>query len=195
MVPHRKRHPRSGSQWGAAKHRSHRSRVRPSRLYQHRHSRRPQCQPIFCPVLSSRGDFGTAARLVGPLRAHAHRQGVYLQAGLPRRQPTRGWSLYPIGSHANGRAYQDFIAKVTAVWMLSPFTKENGGTLLVPGSHRADNNRTGGLDLPFPTPAKYRPLARPAAWHCSTPALGTAAAPTTATRIEWGWLWRISPGG
>ena len=52
--------------------------------------------------------------------------------------------------------YQDFIAKVTAVWMLSPFTKENGGTLLVPGSHRADNNRTGGLDLPIPHPSQIQ---------------------------------------
>ena len=50
--------------------------------------------------------------------------------------------------------YQDFIAKVTAVWMISPFTEENGATLLVPGSHRADNNRTGGLVMPVPHPGE-----------------------------------------
>ena len=61
--------------------------------------------------------------------------------------------------------YQDFIAKVTAFWMLSPFTKENGGTLLVPGSHRAENNRTGGLELPIPHPGVV--LFDSRTWHGS----------------------------
>ena len=52
--------------------------------------------------------------------------------------------------------YQDFIAKVTAVWMLTPFTRENGATALVPGSHRADNNRTGGLEQPVPHPGQIQ---------------------------------------
>ena len=52
--------------------------------------------------------------------------------------------------------YQDFIAKVTAVWMLTPFTRENGATVLVPGSHRADNNRTGGLEQPVPHPGQIQ---------------------------------------
>ena len=52
--------------------------------------------------------------------------------------------------------YQDFTAKVTTVWMLSSFTLENGGTILVPGTHRAENNRTGGLDLPVPHPGEVR---------------------------------------
>ena len=52
--------------------------------------------------------------------------------------------------------YQDFTAKVTTVWMLSSFTLENGGTILVPGSHRSENNRTGGLDLPVPHPGEVR---------------------------------------
>tara|TARA_Y100000588_G_scaffold325140_1_gene358719 strand:- start:118 stop:918 length:801 start_codon:yes stop_codon:yes gene_type:complete len=50
--------------------------------------------------------------------------------------------------------YQDFIAKITAVWMLTAFTPENGATLVVPGSHRAPNNRTGGLEQPVPHPSE-----------------------------------------
>ena len=32
---------------------------------------------------------------------------------------------------------------LTTLWMLSPFSPETGGTLVVPGTHRSDNNPTG----------------------------------------------------
>ena len=44
---------------------------------------------------------------------------------------------------------------LTTLWMLSPFTEENGGTLFVPGSHRWPNNPTGESEVdpfgPYPT--------------------------------------------
>jgi len=39
--------------------------------------------------------------------------------------------------------YPDTVCHLTTLWMLSPFTNENGGTLIQPGSHRSDNNPTG----------------------------------------------------
>ena len=39
--------------------------------------------------------------------------------------------------------YPDAVSHLTSLWMLSPFTCENGGTLVQPGSHRSDNNPTG----------------------------------------------------
>ena len=39
--------------------------------------------------------------------------------------------------------YPDATFHITTLWMLSPFSAENGGTLIVPGSHRSDNNPTG----------------------------------------------------
>ena len=51
--------------------------------------------------------------------------------------------------------YPDVTAHLTTIWMLTPFTPEGGGTLLVPGSHRASNNPSGeaGIDAlaPYPT--------------------------------------------
>ena len=38
--------------------------------------------------------------------------------------------------------YSDRLMHLTTLWMLSAFTKENGGTLLVPGSHRRSSNPT-----------------------------------------------------
>ena len=51
--------------------------------------------------------------------------------------------------------YGDAVIQLSSVWMLSEFTEENGGTLVVPGSHRANNNPTGGNGIdrmrPYPT--------------------------------------------
>lgn len=38
--------------------------------------------------------------------------------------------------------YPDGIFHLTALWMLTPFTPENGGTLIVPGSHLESTNPT-----------------------------------------------------
>lgn len=44
--------------------------------------------------------------------------------------------------------YPDAVFHLTTLWMLSPFSIENGGTLIVSGSHRSPNNPTGnnGID-------------------------------------------------
>ena len=51
--------------------------------------------------------------------------------------------------------YLDAVIHLTTIWMLSSFDGENGGTLVVPGSHRAANNPTGDNsvdpDKPYPT--------------------------------------------
>lgn len=50
--------------------------------------------------------------------------------------------------------YPDAVVHLTTLWMISPFREENGGTLVVPGSHRSQTNPTVGdlheLRSPFP---------------------------------------------
>ena len=53
---------------------------------------------------------------------------------------------WPFNQTVAGRIpapYPDAVFHLTTLWMLSPFTPENGGTLIVSGSHRTDNNPTG----------------------------------------------------
>ena len=54
--------------------------------------------------------------------------------------PRGGWhSDWPFSQRNAGYLpppYPDVLMHVTTLWMLSPFTIENGGTLIVPGSHR-----------------------------------------------------------
>ena len=51
--------------------------------------------------------------------------------------------------------YPDVVMHLTTIWMLSPFSIETGGTLIVPGSHKSPNNPTGNNDVdpmaPYPT--------------------------------------------
>lgn len=51
--------------------------------------------------------------------------------------------------------YAEAVLHVTAIFMLSPFTEETGGTLVVPGSHRSRANPSGETDVdrdaPYPT--------------------------------------------
>ena len=52
--------------------------------------------------------------------------------------------------------YADFPMHITTLWMISAFSAENGGTLIVPGSHRESNNPTGdiGVDQTAPYPGE-----------------------------------------
>ncbi|MCY3737870.1 MAG: phytanoyl-CoA dioxygenase family protein [Gemmatimonadaceae bacterium] len=53
--------------------------------------------------------------------------------------------------------YPDTLLHLSTIWMLTDFTPENGGTLLVPGSHRFGTNPSAGTlpgvdrDAPYPT--------------------------------------------
>ena len=75
--------------------------------------------------------------------------------------------------------YPDVLMHLTTIWMLSPFTKDNGGTLVVPGSHRASNNPTGDHRIdpqaPYSTetyvtgPAGSVLIMDSRLWHASSP--------------------------
>ncbi len=52
--------------------------------------------------------------------------------------------------------YPDVVAHLTTLWMLSPFSAENGATIVVPGSHRMETNPSAegcshDEDTPYPT--------------------------------------------
>ncbi len=53
--------------------------------------------------------------------------------------------------------YPDALLHLSSIWMLTDFNDQNGGTFVVPGSHRSENNPSAGLmadidrDAPYPT--------------------------------------------
>ncbi len=101
----------------------------------------------------------------------------------PPGNPRGGWHAdWPFNQKNAGHIpapYSDLVMHLTTLWMLSPFSGENGGTLVVPGSHRSPTNPTapGGLDATKPLPAEMN-VAGPAGsvcvmdsrlWHATSP--------------------------
>ena len=61
---------------------------------------------------------------------------------------TRDW---PFNQHNAGHIpapYPDIVAHLTTLWMLSPYTPENGATIIVPGSHRMEDESERGFVQP-----------------------------------------------
>ena len=75
--------------------------------------------------------------------------------------------------------YPDLRMHVTTLWMLSPFSAENGGTLVVPASHRRNSNPTAdtGCDVHQPLPEETRITGEAGSvlvmdsrlWHATAP--------------------------
>ena len=59
--------------------------------------------------------------------------------------------------------YPDTIMHLSSLWMLTSFNAENGGTLIVPGSHRSPNNPSGenGVDRDAPHPEEINVTGGP----------------------------------
>ena len=94
--------------------------------------------------------------------------------------------------------YPDRIMHLTALVMVSAFTEENGGTLVVPGSHRCSSNPTDknlGIDptLPYPTeflvtgPMGAMVLFDSRLWHC--PPGNPSDAPRVALGLRYAPWW------
>lgn len=76
----------------------------------------------------------------------------YTTATINRPGNLRGrwhadWPFNQINAAHVPAPYPDAVMHITTLWMLSPFTPENGGTLIVPGSHRWADNPTGNVDV------------------------------------------------
>jgi hypothetical protein len=94
--------------------------------------------------------------------------------------------------------YPDITMHLTTLWMLSPFSSETGGTLVVPGSHHLDNNPSGDLgideDQPFQTEIHATGEAGSVLvmdsrlWHASAPNQSDQARVALAVRYAPWWL-------
>ena len=96
------------------------------------------CESIFGPYVR--------VSSVGAVMNHPGNARGYWHSDWPFNQT--------VASHVPA-PYADAVMHVTAIFMLSPFTEETGGTLVVPGSHRSSVNPSGETevdrDSPYPT--------------------------------------------
>ena len=96
------------------------------------------CESIFGPYVR--------VSSVGAVMNHPGNARGYWHSDWPFNQT--------VASHIPA-PYANAVVHVTAIFMLSPFTEETGGTLVVPGSHRSPANPSGengvDRDSPYPT--------------------------------------------
>jgi len=102
----------------------------------------------FAEYLADESLLTLIGRLLGP-----HLRISFTSAIINEPRNNRGgWHAdWPFNQNNVGHVpapYQDALMHITTLWMLSPFEAENGGTLVLPGSHRSPTNPTSpdGLD-------------------------------------------------
>lgn len=109
----------------------------------------------FAPYLADRRILDTAETFFGPHVRISFTSAIINNPGNERGGWHSDWPFNQKNAAHIPAPYPDAIIHLTTIWMLSSFSPETGGTLLVPGSHRPDNNPTGdnGIDRnsPYPT--------------------------------------------
>ena len=130
--------------------------------------------------------------LLGPKVRISYTSAIINEPGKPRTQWHADWPFNQNNACHVSAPYPDRIMHLTLLIMISPFTKTNGGTLVVPGSHRNSSNPSDpnlGVDpnTPYPTefhvsgPAGSAILFDSRLWHCppanpsDTPRVAVAA--------------------
>ena len=109
----------------------------------------------FVPYLVERRMTKVIGALFGPHFRVSFTSSQINDPGNPRTAWHADWPFNQRNAGHIPVPYPDFCMHLTSLWMFSPFTRENGGTLVVPGSHRINTNPTTdmGVDAnePYPT--------------------------------------------
>lgn len=106
----------------------------------------------FAPYLVEPRLIGLAESLLGPELRISFNSSI---VNYPANQRTKWHADWPFNQDNAGHIsspYPDAIFHLTTLWMLTDFTSENGGTLVVNGSHRSNDNPTGGTGVPLLEP-------------------------------------------
>ena len=112
------------------------------------------------PYLADRRIVETAEIFFGPWVRISCTDAVVNHPGNDRGYWHADWP-YNQTNASNVRApYPDVLMHLATIWMLTDFTSENGGTLVLPGSHRRDCNPSlgdiPGFDREAPDPAEVQ---------------------------------------
>ncbi len=118
--------------------------------------------PTFVPHISDARVLNVAENWFGP---HARISFTSTLITHPGNDRGRWHADWPYNQEKPGHIeppYPDFSVQLSSLWMISDFTEENGGTWIVPGSHRVSNNPTGDIGVPLfePYPTEMNATGR-----------------------------------
>ena len=96
----------------------------------------------FAQYLADTQLLGLAEVLLGDHVRISFTSAIINEPGNSRGQWHADWPFNQTNAGHIRVPYPDCVFHLTTLWMLSSFTQENGGTLVVHGSHRANTNPT-----------------------------------------------------
>ena len=103
--------------------------------------------PCFAPYLADERILGAAGRFFGDFVRISCTDCVINHPGNERGYWHADWPYNATNSTHVAAPYPDVMMHLSTIWMLTPFTAQNGATFVLPGSHRRDNNpAAGGMD-------------------------------------------------
>ena len=112
----------------------------------------------LAPYLTNSNVIGVVNAVLGPHVRASFTTGLVTKSGEVRGNWHSDWPFGQSQRRHFAAPYADLPAHLTTIWMLTPFTADGGGTLLVPGSHRSSNNPSGdvGVDASAPYPTEVQ---------------------------------------
>ncbi len=152
----------------------------------------------FAPYLADPRIVGPAEALFGPHVRVSFTTAIINNPGNARGPWHADWPFNQLHPGHIPAPYPDAIQHLTTIWMLSPFSVETGGTLVVPGSHHASNNPTGenGVDAHKTYPTETQATGEPGdvlmfdsrLWHATATNQGDQPRLGVAVRYAPWWL-------
>ena len=100
----------------------------------------------FAPYVADSRILALAKMLLGPNVRISFTSAIINDPGKLRTTWHADWPFNQTGACHVSTPYPDRIMHLTALIMVSPFTEANGGTLIVPGSHRFFRRALGETD-------------------------------------------------
>jgi ectoine hydroxylase-related dioxygenase (phytanoyl-CoA dioxygenase family) len=130
----------------------------------------------FVPYLMDERINGVLNALFGPHHRISNTGAIANHPGNDRGYWHADWPYNQTNAAHIPAPYADAVGKLSSIWMLTEFTPQTGGTLVLPGSHRAQTNPSGGngFDREAPHPSELQISAAAGSvmlfdsrlWHC-----------------------------
>lgn len=120
---------------------------------------------VFTPYLASRKMMDVIDALFGPYARVSCTDCVINYPGNERGYWHADWPYNATNASHIPSPYPDALLHLSSIWMLTAFNEKNGGTFLVPGSHRwLDNPAAGEMDdvdqdAPYPSEMQVKGAA------------------------------------
>ena len=149
------------------------------------------------PYLADARLIGLVEALLGPHCRISFTSATINEPGNARGSWHADWPFNQKNAGHIPSPYPDIVMHLTTIWMLSAFSDANGGTLLVPGSHRRPDNPTGNNGIPAAAllpdeinasgPAGSVLVMDSRLWHATAP--NTSAEPRVAVVVRYAPWW------